>query len=239
MLVEIMKGNYTGKELVFIILVVTLSLTLSFAFHEFMHALAATWLGDDTPGYMGRLTLNPVAHLDPIGTVCLILLGFGWGKPVRFNPNKLTRFKSKRLMLILVAVAGVVGNFILALLATIALAVYMGINGITVLSSSAGLSAIYVAVYIREFSLGLLAFNLLPIPPLDGFRIVEDLLPLKVKYSNAWKKFCYYGPNVLTILVIVGAMTGIRFLSVFIDIIKLPFDLLLNFIFSGIWSLFL
>ena len=97
MLVEILKGNYTGRELLFIVLVTLFALTLSFSIHEFMHAAVATWLGDDTPGYMGRLTLNPAAHLDPVGTVCILLLGFGWGKPVVYNPSNLKKLKNKFL----------------------------------------------------------------------------------------------------------------------------------------------
>lgn len=238
MLVEIMKGNYTGRELVFIILVVTLALTLSFSFHEFMHAAVASWLGDYTPKYQGRVTLNPVAHLDPFGTICIILLGFGWGKPVQYNPNNLRRFKSKRLMNIMVHLAGVTGNFILALIASIIMTIVAGVTGVDFMMSRNGVTFIYVFYYIREFSLGLLAFNLLPFPPLDGFHVVEELLPYKAKYSDGWKNFIYYGRNVLLILIIVGSFTEVRVLSLIMDFIKLPFELLISVICMFIGGLF-
>ena len=238
MLVEIMKGNYTGRELVFIILVVTLALTLSFSFHEFMHAAVASWLGDYTPKYQGRVTLNPVAHLDPFGTICIILLGFGWGKPVQYNPNNLRRFKSKRLMNIMVHLAGVTGNFILALIASIVMTIVTGITGYDFVFSRNGMTFLYVFFYIKEFSLGLLAFNLLPIPPLDGFHVLEELLPYKAKYSPAWRKFIYYGPNVLFALIIIGSLTGVRVLSVLMGLIQLPFEFIIDLICMFIGGLF-
>lgn len=238
MLVQIMQGNYTGRELIFIVLDVTLALTLSFSFHEFMHAAVATWLGDPTPGNQGRLTLNPAAHLDPIGTVLLILVGFGWGKPVVYNPNRLTRFKSKRVMNVLVSLAGVTGNFILALIATIVMTIGAAVGGYNFMFSQHGVTFLTVFVYIREFSLSLLAFNLIPIPPLDGFHVVEEILPLKVKYSNGYKKFLYYGRNALLILVLVGSLTGMNILGYIMNYIKMPFELLIDLIVFPIAGLF-
>ncbi|MCQ2529474.1 MAG: site-2 protease family protein [Saccharofermentans sp.] len=237
MLVEILKGNYTGRELLFIVLVTLFALTLSFSIHEFMHAAVATWLGDDTPGYMGRLTLNPGAHLDPVGTLCILLLGFGWGKPVVFNPNKLTRFKSKRLMRILVSLAGVFGNFLLALIASIIMTIVGAKIGFNVFNTSNGLSMMLVLVYLHQFSLGLLAFNLLIIPPLDGFHVLEELIPIKFKYSDLWKGFCTIGPRVLTVLILVGSMTGVHVLSYIVVWIEMPFEFIIQLICNLLWSI--
>lgn len=237
MLVEILKGNYTGRELLFIVLVTLFALTLSFSFHEFMHAAAATWLGDDTPGHMGRLTLNPAAHLDPIGTLCILLLGFGWGKPVVFNPNKLTKFKSKRLMRIIVSLAGVFGNFLLALISAIIMTILAAKVGVKAFDGSNGLSLLMVLIYLRQFSLGLLAFNLLIIPPLDGFHVLEELIPIKFKYSNLWSTFCTVGPRVLTVLILVGSMTGIHVLSYIVVWIEMPFEFIIQLICNLLWSI--
>lgn len=238
MLFEIMSGKYSGRELLLMILIMTLALTLSFSIHEFMHAAVATWLGDDTPGNMGRLTMNPAAHMDLMGTLCLLFIGFGWGKPVLYNPNRLTRFKSKRVMNILVALAGVTGNFILAFISALAMVLTQVLAGPSFMFSRGGIVLFTVLGYIYSFSLGLLAFNLLPIPPLDGFRVVEDLLPLKVKYSDGWKKFVYYGNRVLLVLILVGSMTGVHILSDIVNFIEIPFAGIINLIVGLILRLF-
>ena len=228
MIVEIMKGNYSGRELILMILIMLFALTISFSVHEFMHAFAATLFGDDTPGYMGRLTLNPAAHLDPIGTLCLLFVGFGWGKPVLYNPNKLTRFKSKRFMRIMVSLAGIIGNFIVGLIASIIIVFIARFAGESFIFSNAGAALISTLFYTRLFSVGLMGFNLLPIPPLDGFRVIEEILPLKIKYSDGWKKFVYYGNRVLFVIVILGSMTGIHLLNGLMNAIEFPFNLAID-----------
>ena len=104
MLIQLIRnaGNMTPQQMIFSALLMFFALALSFSVHEFMHAFVANALGDDIPRLQGRLTLNPVAHLDPMGTVLIILVGFGWGKPVMYNPNNLYKLKSKRLMNIMV-----------------------------------------------------------------------------------------------------------------------------------------
>jgi Zn-dependent protease len=138
-----------------------IAVILGITFHEFSHAAVATLQGDQTARSQGRLTLNPIAHLDPLGSIALILAGFGWGRPVPFNPMRL---RSRRVGAALVGLAGPAANFVLALAAAI---------GVRVLFST-GTGAFEV-----NFSLILLdmlvtlnvvlgVFNLLPIPPLDG-----------------------------------------------------------------------
>ncbi len=147
-----------------------IAVILGITFHEFSHAAVATLQGDQTARSQGRLTLNPIAHLDPLGSIALILAGFGWGRPVPFNPMRL---RSRRVGAALVGLAGHAANFVLALAAAI---------GVRVLFST-GTGAFEV-----NFSLILLdmlvtlnvvlgVFNLLPIPPLDGSRLLSIFLP--------------------------------------------------------------
>ena len=258
MLIELIRnaGHYTAREVVLMIIVMLFALTISFSFHEFMHAKVADWLGDDTPRLMGRITMNPRAHLDPMGTVLLLLVGFGWGKPVVYNPGKLNRFKSKRLMNIMVSLAGVTGNFIIALVSMCLIAVILLItkhsavmpysDAIVILSKGLENTGdipfyaaviIYLLFYTYMFSISLLAFNLLPIPPLDGFHVVERLLPVKVTYSNGFRKFAQYGPMVLMVLVFLGNFGGIDVLGYIMDIISLPANLVIIVISTAIGSL--
>lgn len=142
---------------------------MGFAFHEFGHALVATWFGDDTPRLQGRLTLNPLAHLDPVGTLLLLLGGIGWAKPVMVNP---ARLRPRVLGDIAVSLAGVAMNFLLALVFVV----------LFVLAETGRLGwqhpvlseTLYLVVMVNVFLVG---FNLLPIPPLDGFRVLAYAFP--------------------------------------------------------------
>lgn len=147
---------------------------IALSFHEFAHAKVADYWGDDTPGRQGRLTIDPRAHVDLMGIVCLLLVHFGWGKPVMINPQ---RFRDRRKGLITVSLAGVTMNFILAvvfagilkLLITVNPTIFFG--GIGSILSSMILEVIYI-------NLSLMFFNLLPIPPLDGFNFISELFKL-------------------------------------------------------------
>lgn len=236
MITQILTGGYSGQEMVYYILICFFAMTISFSFHEFMHAAVATWLGDDTPGNMGRLTLNPLAHIDPIGAVLILVAGFGWGKPVTYNPNRLGRFKSLRLMNIMVSLAGVFGNFLLSLLSVIIISVLYGIFGAT--SNVAVNTVIDVFSFTSEFSLMLLGFNLIPIPPLDGFHVLEEILPYKVRYSDGYRKFLQYSPYGIWVLFLLGMVTHISVLSLIVNIIQIPFRFVLNLVSILILSLF-
>jgi Zn-dependent protease len=147
----------------FLLLAVAFIIALSL--HEYGHAAAATWQGDPTAKLAGRLTLNPKAHLDPVGTFMLVLVGFGWGKPVPFAPNKL---RSQRFGAALVGIAGPVVNVVLAFVAALA---YLQLDEAPV--GALG-RFIVISLYLN---VGLALFNLMPIPPLDGSRILSALLP--------------------------------------------------------------
>lgn len=251
MIIEILRNasHYTVQEIILLLIVMLFALTVSFSFHEFMHAFVADWLGDDTPRLYGRVTMNPKAHLDPMGTAMLLLVGFGWGKPVMYNPSKLRRFKSRRLMNIMVTLAGVTGNLIVALISMCIISLILVFTGNastfplyeSTLLVSMGLNRtgdfpfyaavfIYLFYYTFMFSMSLFAFNLLPIPPLDGFNFWRHLLPVKITYSEGFKKFAQYGPMVLMGLVIIGSFSNYDILSTVMGWLEYPAMFLISFI---------
>ena len=239
MIISLFSQGFSIQQIIYYIIIFLFALTLSFSVHEFMHAATAVWLGDPTPRNMGRLTLNPIAHVDPVGTILLLLAGFGWGKPVMYNPRNLHRFKSQRGMNIMVHLAGVTGNFAVGIVASI-LAILFG--SLAVKFSGTGgevvLKALYEAFeYTYQVSMMLLAFNLLPIPPLDGFHVLEELLPYKVRQSNGYRKFQQFSPYIIWIFFILGTFTRISILSYVIDIIKIPFEFIINLICMPFYTL--
>ncbi|MBO4449049.1 MAG: site-2 protease family protein [Clostridiales bacterium] len=242
MLINLFQSGLGPKEILFYGIIMFFALTLSFSFHEFMHAYVADWLGDPTPRNMGRLTLNPLAHLDIVGTILLLTAGFGWGKPVMYNPNRLNKFRSPRLMNIMVHLAGVTGNFILALVSGI-ISTLIGCisSGRLDPQSNAYIAVTAIALafsYTKDFSLMLLAFNLLPIPPLDGFHVLEELLPYKFKMTEGYRKFEMIAPYGILILFVMSYATGISILSEAVRWIRLPFSMVISGICSLIASLF-
>lgn len=229
MLIDLFQSGYEPKQIAYFLIIYIFALTLSFSIHEFMHAFTADWLGDSTPRNMGRLTLNPGAHLDPTGTLLLLIAGFGWGKPVMYNPNKLHRFRSRRLMNIMVHLAGVTGNFFLALISSIIATLITCIASGRIASGSnaaiAVAAVITAFVYTAKFSLILLAFNLLPIPPLDGFHVVEELLPYRVKSKEWYRKFEMFSPFAIWIVFMLSFTTNMSILGILIGWIQRPFEL--------------
>lgn len=166
-----------------------LAFTVAVTFHEFGHAFAAVALGDDGPKRAGRLTLNPIDHLDPLGTLILVVtavegLPFGWGKPVMTNPNL---YKNPRTGDIIVSVAGPFMNLVLAVIfAVIIRTGYFGLPPI---------SPFYALIDIAlEVNIVLFLFNLIPIPPLDGSHILTDLLPYNMakSYQSAMSRYGWF-----------------------------------------------
>ena len=154
---------------------------VAITFHEFAHAFVADKLGDDTPRREGRLSLNPIDHLDPIGSVLLLFAGIGWGKPVHVNPRNYTRNMSMEKGDALVSLAGPAMNFILAIIFTFIYCAIYKFAGTTFILSTYGsviITLIYSAIIIN---IGLGVFNLIPLPPLDGSKILMPLLPYKAK----------------------------------------------------------
>lgn len=169
---------------------------IGFTFHEFAHAIVATWFGDDTPRLMGRNTLNPRVHLDPLGTILLLLGGFGWAKPVQVNVNRL---KPRVLADICVSLAGVTMNFLLA--------VFFLLIGIWIAQHPTMLGAyqdttIDMLDTTINVNIWMVGFNLLPIPPLDGFRVVRYLLPNSM--DNVVNTLYRFGPYLLILVFMTG-----------------------------------
>ncbi|MBO4635514.1 MAG: site-2 protease family protein [Clostridiales bacterium] len=233
-ILDLIGQGYTAQEIIFYVFIMLFALLISFSFHEFMHAYVATILGDPTPGDMGRVTLNPLAHIDPSGAVLILLAGFGWGKPVVYNPRKLTRLQSKTAMEIMVALAGVTGNFIIALICTIGAAVVAGTG-----AADGSLKGLYlIFMYTSYFSLMLLGFNLIPLPPLDGYQVLHHIVPVKVRYTRPYQTFENIAPKLLLVLFGIGFVTRISVLSILVNLIKWPFEKLLELIFNLIVGLF-
>ena len=151
-------------------------LLIAMVVHEYAHAQVAVWLGDFTPRLMGRLTLNPKAHIDPIGMLMLFLVHFGWAKPVMINPRN---FKNPKRDDILVSLAGPAANFITAFLALLALLLYSRMGG----DMTAGVYLVFQMII--EYNIGFGIFNLIPLPPLDGSHVLMQLLPRDMAYKLA------------------------------------------------------
>lgn len=180
-----------------------ITLVVALTFHEFAHGWMAKQFGDDTAERAGRLTLNPLAHLDPIGSLMLVFVGFGWAKPVPINPYTIRR--SGKGALLLVSIAGPLANFVLAVLAAIPLR----LNLFPVQVSSANiLPTPFMFLYYFLFTnLGLMIFNLIPIPPLDGHEILSFLLPPDL--AEKWERIGYqYGILILIFVLMIMPMLG-------------------------------
>lgn len=167
---------------------VIIALLVAFTVHEFAHAYTAYKFGDDTAKKQGRLTLNPVHHLDPIGTIFILIAGFGWARPVPVNRRN---FKNPKLAGVLVSLAGPLSNFLIAFIA-------LGI--LYLIGGNANEFVFKLFETMVWLNVLLFVFNLLPFPPLDGYRILEDLAPshLRVKMT----RYEQYGVLLFLILVI-------------------------------------
>lgn len=187
-----------------------ITLIIAFTVHELAHAWSADQLGDDTPRRAGRLTLNPLSHLDPLGSLLLIVAGFGWAKPVPINPYTLERRTPAGTML--VSAAGPFSNLILAVLGSIPF--QMGLVDPFIQSSGVLPSA---GSFLQEFifiNLILLFFNLIPIAPLDGDKVLEYFLPPRSRATLY--QIRPYGPMILLGLVFIGPMLGFDLLGLLI-----------------------
>ncbi len=178
------------------------ALVTGIAFHEFSHAWAANELGDDTAARQGRLTLNPLAHLDPMGTALLFIVGFGWGKPTPVNPYRLSAGVKRGNLL--VALAGPLSNFVFALIASIPLIFgwveTIAFENIEHASGSEILGTFLFFIAWLNVILGV--FNLIPIHPLDGFKVLVGVLPDEL--SRPLLSLSRWGPGLLIAIVLIG-----------------------------------
>lgn len=198
------------------------ALLLAITFHEFAHGYMADRLGDPTPRYYGRLTLNPLKHLDPLGTIALLFLRYGWAKPVPINP---AYFDNKKNGTALVGLAGPLANMILAFLALV-ISKILNLN-ILAYSYYSGYTSYFgqILFYILVYNIGLAIFNLIPIPPLDGSKIFISLLPPKWYYNIL--QYESYGQVILLLLLFSGMLSPVLsflfkiVLSIMLSIIKI------------------
>lgn len=169
---------------------------IGLSFHEFAHAWMSDKLGDPTPRRQGRVTINPMAHIDPIGFLALLLVGFGWGKPVQIDPGY---YKHRRRDEFLVGIAGVTMNLLIAVIFSLpARAIVKAFNGA---AASDFIYNIYLMIfYIVSINVVLMIFNLIPCPPLDGWGILTQIFRLD-RYSW-WYKVYQYGTWILLALIV-------------------------------------
>lgn len=199
-------------------LLVLPGIIIGLSFHEAAHAAMSNALGDPTPRMQGRLTLNPLAHIDVIGFIFLIIAGFGWGKPVMVDPSY---YKNKRRDEFLVSIAGVSTNLVLAIVFSFITravgSVLMPMEHPSIL-----IQAIYLMLYYAVMmNLVLMIFNLIPVPPLDGFGLVTQIFNLE-KHEWYWKLY-RYGSVILALLIIfnITDMVITPAISFMLDLLKL------------------
>lgn len=174
-------GN--GLEGILSFLITIFCVFLSLSFHEFSHGYVAYKLGDNTAKNMGRLSLNPLSHLDPIGALCLLLFGFGWARPVPINPNNFESGKYKKGM-VLTSIAGPVSNILLAFISILIIKIlgllpYNLPTAVNILITV--VSTLCQTLIIMNLSLAV--FNLIPIPPLDGSKVLNAVLPARIYFK--------------------------------------------------------
>ncbi|MCR4587248.1 MAG: site-2 protease family protein [Lachnospiraceae bacterium] len=184
-------------ELIYNIIYIGPAILVAITFHEYAHASVSYLLGDTTAKTDGRMTLNPLKHLDPVGLLCLLFFHFGWAKPVRVNTR---HYKNPKAGIILVSLAGPAMNFLWC---------FIGVALYYVLAQKNDGGVVYnyfvsLAVYLASINAGLGLFNLIPIPPLDGSNVLMEVLPVRGK--QFLMKLRPYAPYILLILLVTGLL---------------------------------
>lgn len=212
MLLDILRGGFDPIALIAGLFASVFVVFCTMPVHECAHAFVANKLGDGTARLSGRMTLNPVKHIDPIGALMIILVGFGYAKPVPVNPRN---FKNPKTGMALTALAGPVSNLLMA-------AIFILLKNIVGLLPAANVlaTALYLFfTYAAIINIGLAVFNLIPIPPLDGSRVLQLLIPSKYYY-----KFLQYERYIVLIV----------FALLFFGVLSRPLAYLETVIFNGL-----
>ena len=194
-------------------------LIFSLCFHEFSHGYIAFKLGDHTAARNGRLTLNPIAHLDPIGSLMILFVGFGWAKPVPVNP---VNFSNPRVDMMKVAFAGPSSNLILAFTGGLIMRL---VNIVGLLQSEMFIQTLYFFIFIN---ISLAVLNMIPVAPLDGSQIFGNMIS-KNNPELAWK-LQMYGPKILMGVILIGMVTPFSVLG----FLMMPFVKIFMYLFTGI-----
>ena len=222
MVLSTVSQYITNPGALFALLASRPGVLVAITFHEFAHGYAAYKLGDNTAKNEGRLSLNPLDHLDPVGTLMLLFAGFGWGKPVHVNPIQYTRKISMEKGEAIVSVAGPLTNMILALVLALIYGALVKFASIEFLLSNVGNIIKVILASAISINIGLGVFNLIPLPPLDGSKIIMPFLPYNAKQWFRNNEQIFY------IIFVIIWITGIASL-----IITPP----INWISTGIMSL--
>lgn len=215
-LFSILKSGANPGEIIIYILAMALSATIAIVLHEISHGYAALANGDYTAKSNNRLTLNPAAHFDLIGLAMLLLVGFGWARPVPIDPRNFRNYKKG---MITVSAAGIITNIILCgiglLLIFLLKPIFLYTGNISVTFYGLRMFAFYFLMFFTKINFMLAFFNILPIYPLDGFRLLNCFL----KHGNPFTQFMHkYGNITLIVLIVVSSIlrnTGLYFLDIF------------------------
>lgn len=239
MIFRIIRNNYNGDWRMLLVQLLAFLVALYFAIvlHEVAHGLVAKWNGDDTAKLAGRLTLDPIKHIDVTGAVMMLVIGIGWAKPVPVNPNN---FKSYKKGMLTVATAGVIANLIMAAVSLGLLAATAALFKATVKAENAWYYVCYLFLfwfmYGAVLNISLAGFNLLPLFPLDGFRVVETL----TKPNNPYVLFMRrYGVFIYILLIGLGILADVTgwpcdVLGMYIGVIQSGVVKLINLILGAI-----
>lgn len=218
--------SYSRLELLSLLLTLP-AVIIAITFHEYAHAWVADKLGDDTPRMQGRLNLNPMSHIDPVGFVLLMFAGFGWGKPVQINPRNFNRNIRMDKGEAIVSLAGPLMNFILAIISAFVLGALYMFSGTSFLLSTIG-NIIYILLQeLVVINIGLGVFNLIPLPPLDGSKIFINFMPYN------WRRWIIEHSQIFYYIFIAIWITGLASL-----IISPIINLLYNGLMNGVLAIF-
>ena len=193
---------------------------IGFSLHEYAHAYTAFKLGDPTPKFQGRVTINPLARIDWLGFAALMFCGFGWGVPVQINP---ANFRNRRKAELIVSLAGVTMNLIIAIVFAIVAKVLLMTLGYEFFSGNVGNIIWMMIMYIIQINLVLMIFNLIPCPPLDGFSVISEIF--NIKHTELYWTLVRYSDFIFIGLIVFG-ITGM----IISPCVSFLFGLLQNFI---------